>query len=99
MSSQDNEKEEWEQRANLALDTFRAMFCCGRVEEKSLVEESESIARTKLISWACKSLPAEISGRKMASTLLECSELLMHLTSETVSRETTAIWPYIRKIK
>jgi len=93
------ERSHFEDRANLAEDTFRAMFR-GRIEREEwiLVDGTEDSVMRTLLSWAQEMGPRAMAGRQVTSTPTECSRLLMRLTSEPVSAREPTVWPYIRKI-
>ena len=94
-----DEKEELKERADLAIDTFRAMFR-GRLDsEQFLQTEREEVVLETLRSWAQDLRPSQIDGQQTRSTLTNCSDLLMQLTSDVKSSQERAAWPYIRKIK
>ncbi|RDW75398.1 hypothetical protein BP6252_06540 [Coleophoma cylindrospora] len=93
----EEEKRAIEQKANMAQDTFRAMFRGQLDNEQFLTEMTNESALAILMSYAQEKPP--ISERESTSTLVECSELLMRLTSEQTSPQGPALWPYIRKIK
>lgn len=92
------ETRDLKEKADIARDTFRAMFR-GRLEsEQFLSDEAEDSVLESLRSWALNLSPV-MSGREVRGTLTECSALLMRLTSEQNSLQEPAIWPYVRKIK
>ena len=95
---QDEEKADFEKRAKVAEDTFRAMFR-GRLEnEEFLRNRPEASVLSTLQSWTHDMRPSHIEGRS-SNNLSDCSSLLMNLTSELNSSQEIAIWPYVRKIK
>jgi hypothetical protein len=90
---------DFEDKAKIAQDTFRAMFR-GRIDsEQFLLGDSEDTVLETLRSWAESMGPSAISGREIRLTLEDCSALLMQLTSEQTSDRQPAVWPYVRKIK
>ena len=94
-----NEKKDFEERANLAQDTFRAMFR-GRLDnDKFLIDEPEDSALGTLRSWLQATDHSSIGGREVRLTLSDCSAFLMRLTSEQTSARESAVWPYVRKVK
>ena len=94
-----DEKKDLEEKAQIAQDTFRAMFR-GRLDnEQFLTDEPEDSVLGTLRSWTQDMGPSTIGEREVRSTLADCSALLMRLTSEQTSAQEPAVWPYIRKIK
>lgn len=99
MDMEGDEERDCKKKAEIARDTFRAMFR-GRLESlQFLTDEPEGTVLTILLSWAQDIAPSIISGREVRPLLADCSALLMQLTSEQNSVEEPAVWPYIRKIK
>lgn len=95
-----DERQDFQDRANVALDTFRAMFRSRLADEKFLVDWDEDSVMETLRSWAKVVATSSNAGRNLvASSLAECSALLMKLTSESASSKEPAMWPYIRKIR
>lgn len=93
------ERENSEDRSNLARDTFRAMFR-GRIEdEQVLTLSSESAVIETLRSWVAESVISWAGGREEKQSIAECSTLLARLTSDEISDQQPAKWPFIRKIK
>jgi hypothetical protein len=93
-----DEIQDFEKRANVALDTFRAMFRDRLGNGRFLVDREEDFVLATLQAWATERTPLSHRGRQVASSLAECSALLMKLTSEQASQE-PAMWPYISKIR
>lgn len=99
MEMDDAERNESEKIAEIARDTFRAMFR-GRLDnERFLTDEPEENVLRTLRSWTQDMMPSTIGGREVRRTLADCSTLLMWLTSEQNSAHEPAVWPYIQKIK
>ncbi|KAK1749872.1 nuclear GTPase SLIP-GC [Echria macrotheca] len=90
-----DERGHWAGLANLALDTFSAMFR-GRFTPDFLISGGQQEVVETLMEWS--------SGRRSAAGLHvferqeDCAEELMRLTSEEASPRRPAIWPYIKKI-
>ncbi|TVY32961.1 hypothetical protein LSUB1_G006630 [Lachnellula subtilissima] len=93
------EREDLEDRANLAKDTFRAMFRGRLGDEQFLTLSSESVVMETLKSWVAESRISSASNREEQQSINECSTHLMRLTSEESSNQQPAKWPFIRKIK
>lgn len=92
----ENERENAEEAANLARDTFLAMFR-GRLEsEQFLRRGSTSAVLSTLQSWVEELRPSAIAGR---TTEADCTDLLSRLTSEQMASREPAVWPFIRVIK
>ncbi|KAK6227425.1 hypothetical protein QIS74_00980 [Colletotrichum tabaci] len=93
------EVEDVEEQAKVAHDTFKAMFRDRLKDEQFLTTKPKDYVLSTLRSWVLEARPSQIEGIKTRSSLQECSDLLMHLTSETAEATEPAVWPYIRKIK
>ena len=93
------ERSAFEEKANLARDTFRAMFRDRLGNETFLVDKSEEAVLKRLFQWARDLRPSEFQSRHSGLTLQDCSTLLMELSSEPPSKEQPAVWPYIRHVK
>lgn len=93
------EREDLEDRANLARDTFRAMFRGLLRDEQFLTLSPESDVMETLNSWVAESGISSANDREEKQSIDECSRLLMQLTSEESSDQQPAKWPFIRKIK
>ena len=93
------EREDLEDRANLARDTFRAMFRGRLGDEQFLTLSSESAVMETLKSWVAESRFSSASDREEQHSINECSTHLMRLTSEESSNQQPAKWPFIQKIK
>ncbi|KAK4442405.1 hypothetical protein QBC34DRAFT_313226 [Podospora aff. communis PSN243] len=93
----DDEKKHWKDRADLACDTFQAMFR-GRFSISFLQNRHprEQTLAT-LLAWTRDMRPRGLDQPLVVRTLDECSKSLMSLTSEVDSARPAA-WPYIRKI-
>ncbi|KAI0128678.1 hypothetical protein BJ170DRAFT_594512 [Xylariales sp. AK1849] len=64
-----------------------------------LIDDPEDAVLETLYCWTREMGLMDIETRQVATTLAECSTLLMTLTSEPVSAQDRVLWPYIRKIK
>lgn len=100
-SLEQDEKNDAEKSAELARDTFRAMFRGRMANESFLVDWKEEDVVETLVSWVNDAAPLTMSKRQVTSNLNDCSELLMRLTSEhkSVDDDEPAVWPYIKKIR
>ncbi|KAF5668081.1 hypothetical protein FHETE_5347 [Fusarium heterosporum] len=92
------ERQEMEDNAKVARDTFRAMFR-GRMNEAFLVTSSYDEVLSQLTQWASEAMPSPLSTRYIGLSPRACSDTLMRLSSEPASRESPAIWPYIRSLR
>ena len=93
------ERKDCEEKAKLAQDTFRAMFRGNMDNEQFLIEDPEDVVLEILRSWIQDADHSEIGRREVRLTLKDCSSFLMRLTSEQISAQEPAVWPYVRKIK
>ncbi|KAK0617536.1 hypothetical protein B0T14DRAFT_435213 [Immersiella caudata] len=93
----DEERKHWKDRADLACDTFQAMFR-GRFSAAFLQSQQpqEQLVAT-LFAWMRDMRPRGLDNPLLSCTLVECSNSLMSLTSE-VDSSGPAAWPYIKKI-
>lgn len=94
-------RKDLEARANIALDTFQAMFRGNIQDEDWLIEESQDAILEQFHEWMASATSSGLQSpsRQVATSLEECSSLLMQLTSEVPDARVPATWPYIRKIK
>lgn len=97
-NADDLEARDFEEQAQVALDTFRAMFR-GQFDEDFVAEDEADVVLETIQSWLIETRPDHVGGQQSQATLEECTSLLMSLTSETASLNQPAIWPYIKKIK
>ncbi|SPO03125.1 uncharacterized protein DNG_05807 [Cephalotrichum gorgonifer] len=95
----EEEKQDFKKRADVALHTFQAMFRGRLGNERFLVRQEEDTVLDKLISWARELAPSSSSGRQVASSLSQCSTIIENVTTENSSSDGPAMWPYIRKIR
>lgn len=95
------DREYWTDQANLARDTFNAMFRGKTANIKALLQRpdqsQQGIVKT-LLSWA-RELGPSINDHEVKSSLKDCSELLFRLTSDEKAPQGPAAWPYIKKIR
>ncbi|CAM1503171.1 Fc.00g079470.m01.CDS01 [Cosmosporella sp. VM-42] len=96
---EDVERRDFEAKANLARDTFRAMFRGQLDDEVFLVSQTEDDALETLTRWAAASRPSGISTSHSGLSPDACSTALMQLSSEPPQRDRPATWPFIRVIK
>ncbi|GKT94358.1 tat pathway signal sequence [Colletotrichum tofieldiae] len=89
--------EEAKEQANVARDTFRAMFRDRLGDGHFLEGNSEQGVLSTMRSWLEQTYP-QVGGRHARGGLQECSRLLMSLTSEAAGASEPAVWPYIKKI-
>jgi len=104
-----DDRRDLEKKANLAIDTFRAMFgdMMPEHDEEFLLASTEDTIIQRFMGWVREKAPRIRSGGqddagadiKRRATAKECSELLKDLTSETNASGTATTWPFIRKIK
>lgn len=98
-SMDDEARKDLEARANLATDTFQAMFRGSLEDENWLLEKSQHVILEQFRSWMTSATGLQLPSRQVATTSEQCSLLLMQLTSEVPDTRLPAAWPYIRKIK
>ena len=84
--------------AEVARDTFRAMFRGRLGDEEFLLQWSESRVMRTFRSWVAEA-DYSPTGRQTFSSLEDCSAHLMPLTSDQNRTEEPSKWPYIRKVK
>ncbi|OHW99019.1 hypothetical protein CSPAE12_02220 [Colletotrichum incanum] len=90
--------EEAKEQADVAHDTFRAMFRGRLGHGHFLTRDSEKVVLSTMRSWLEQTYP-QVGGRHARGGLQECSRLLMGLTSEAAEAGEPAVWPYIKKIR
>ncbi len=99
----DSERKVCEEKAKVAIDTFRSMFQ-DRLQDNFLLQEAEDTVVTTFTGWAEEMIPAisevgeQGSHRHVLDDIAKCSEELKRLTSDGGSGE-PALWPFIQKIK
>ncbi|KAI0404069.1 hypothetical protein F4802DRAFT_568804 [Xylaria palmicola] len=99
-SSRDSERyTDFEDRATLAMDTFRAVFGGRRVNNNRLISGTEEHVLELFRRWIQESGPANVPRRQGGLTNDECSAILIRLTSENASASGPATWPWVKKIK
>lgn len=90
----------FKERAQVAEDTFRAMF---RVQLRDIKEallrsgDEPTVLRT-LMSWVDNS-PHSTTAKETLADAASCSQRLMELTSDLASQNESALWPFIRRIR
>ncbi|KAH8664648.1 hypothetical protein BX600DRAFT_464800 [Xylariales sp. PMI_506] len=88
------------ERAQVAQDTFIAMFRDRLTGNQALLTESSETSVLKtLTAWMRDRAPLTMNTREVRSSLSDCSKVLAQLTSEDIATKTPAVWPYIKKIK
>ncbi|KAI0481373.1 hypothetical protein GGR56DRAFT_316915 [Xylariaceae sp. FL0804] len=99
-SMEGDERRASEERAAIAIDTFRAMFGSRLSDESFLVRLPMAAILDTFHGWVNDGHSLRGSRREVRSSLgfEECSELLMELTSVTAP-DSPATWPYVKKIK
>lgn len=96
---EDAERRDMEERANLARDTFRAMFRGRLNDERFLINQPEQDVLETLFGWASRERPSVFITKQSGLSHDACSKALMELASEPPSRNRPALWPYIRSTK
>ena len=90
-------------RANLAGETFRAMFRGpNRLRGgRFLRGDSEELIISTMLQWAESLSPSHIAGRTVFPSREACTDFLTRITSEstTSDTQTPSVWPYIKKIR
>lgn len=92
-------RKDFEGRSNIAVGLFRAMFRSVLQDEEWLLQESPDTILQQFQTWMTSASDLQSSSRQVATSLEECSRLLMELTSEVPNAQEPALWPCIRKIK
>ncbi|KAI0867597.1 hypothetical protein GGS24DRAFT_485128 [Hypoxylon argillaceum] len=94
------EAPELEERARVAEDTFQAMFRGRLINKDILIQGPESNALSTLKLWL-RDFPSGsmLERGKSGLSLVECSNLVMELTSESSEISGTHLWPWIKKIE
>ncbi|VUC28222.1 unnamed protein product [Clonostachys rosea] len=93
------EKKAAKDRANVAKDTFKAMFR-GRMNNDSfLLQGSQREVFQTLVRWAEEQRPSQAVTSQQNLSPEQCSDALFVLSSERISRSGPAIWPFIKTIK
>jgi hypothetical protein len=85
--------------AQVAADTFTAMFRGHLDDFDVLIGEPEPIVMSKLLSLIGECRPNNLERRRTLSTFDSCRNLLGRLTSESPTTEGPAAWPYIHKVR
>ncbi|KAJ4171103.1 hypothetical protein NW754_007247 [Fusarium falciforme] len=93
------ERRDTEDSANLARDTFRAMFRGRLTDEAFLINRPEQEVLETLFQWAARGRPSVFITKQSGLSQDACSKALMELASEPPSRNQPAQWPYIRSTK
>lgn len=99
----EEERRHWADRAQLASDTFDAMFADRVTNAMLRADGSDSGVVRSLLDLAMDVRSTfDIDGNAVRDSLEECSELLFQLTSVRHSDDATpgpVMWPYIKKIR
>ncbi|RSM00468.1 hypothetical protein CDV31_011793 [Fusarium ambrosium] len=93
------ERRDMEDSANLARDTFRAMFRGRLNDEAFLINRPEQDVLETLFQWAASERPSVFITKQSGLSQDACSKALMELASEPPSRNQPAQWPYIRSTR
>lgn len=92
-------RQDCENRAKMAEDTFQAMFCDRLGDGAFLVENTQEDVLQTFQTWVNDTQHARLLNRLELGTLEECSSALMQLTSDKTVNDEPPLWPYLRKIK
>ena len=96
----ESEKRDVQEQADLARDTFQAMFRGLLQDEAFLTEWPEETALETLRAWALEARARAVRAETSGMTLQDCSSHLMKISSEDpAGSQEPAFWPYIRKVK
>ena len=102
----EDDRKDFEEKAKVAQDTFRAAFRNYPIEnEQFLLNVPEAVVLQTLLTWTRESGPPLMEGsdgiqrREVVVNEEQCSRRLMELTSEPNSIREPSVWPFIRKIK
>ncbi|KAI3399760.1 hypothetical protein diail_5828 [Diaporthe ilicicola] len=96
--SQD-ERTDLNEKAKIAIDTFRSMFRGYLQDEDWLLQEAEAVVLEQFKTWLRDGNHFNLPDRHVVATLEGCGSLLTQLTSEIPSSGAPATWTVIRKIK
>ncbi|KAI8622837.1 hypothetical protein F5Y19DRAFT_482375 [Xylariaceae sp. FL1651] len=88
-----------ENRARLAIDTFKAMFCRRMRDEAFLLANPEEEVLGTMYQWLEEAEELLTDEENITAALGECAGILSRLTSEAPSADGPAVWPFIKKIK
>ena len=96
----------FKEKAEVAIDTFRAAFGNRLTQnEQFLINDSEVQVLDTLLSWTRESNAPLTEGtentlrRYNVPEAEQCSRRLTELTSDDDSEREAAVWPFIQKIK
>jgi hypothetical protein len=100
----DEESAHFQERAQLALDMFKAMFrdmAWEGTHAPFLVDQPEEDVLNNLVDRARRQLPPERTSSESFANAASCSERLVELTSEPNAPPSrgSAKWPFIKKIR
>lgn len=91
--------QESQEKADIAIHTFKSMFRGKLQDEEWILTEAEAVVLSQFETWAKETRRLASTGTQVAETLDECSSLLLPLSSEPGGPLQPSLWPYIRKIK
>ncbi|CEJ81031.1 hypothetical protein VHEMI01183 [[Torrubiella] hemipterigena] len=92
-------RQDCENRAKMAADTFQAMFGERLENDAFLVEHTPEDILQTFQTWINEIRPVRLLNRMEIGTLEECSNALVHLASDKTAGKEPPVWPYLRKIK
>ncbi|KAI0200005.1 hypothetical protein F4808DRAFT_470696 [Astrocystis sublimbata] len=98
-NSNDSSFKDFEDRAKIAIDTFRAVFDDLHVNHPLLTSRAEEDVLELFGHWVRKPDSAKVNGKQRGLIDDECSARLIELTSENAAESGPATWPWIKKIK
>ncbi|KAI0472369.1 hypothetical protein F4859DRAFT_522291 [Xylaria cf. heliscus] len=88
-----------ENRARLAIDTFKAMFLYRMENEAFLLDCLEEEVLHTMYRWLEETEKLLTEEENITAGLGECAGILSRLTSEEPSADGPTVWPFIKKIK
>ncbi|KAK6859171.1 hypothetical protein PG995_005024 [Apiospora arundinis] len=96
---QGDEREHYEQMANVAKHTFAVMFGNRfRRNRSNITRVTEAEGLEMLYDWLDEVSPSFDDASHTTPNIEDCSNLLAQLTSEQMQARSPAEWPYIKKI-
>ena len=96
------ERKDLKEKAELAIDTFRACRIDEDKDQRMLMEMPFNKSIRRMIRRATEHLPQggeSDSTSASCDSSKKCSELLATLTSETAEDGEGCYWPYVRRIR
>lgn len=88
-----------EPKAQLALDTFHAMFGARGWDKNVLLDGTEEFAMEKLKQWADKERPSDASLEYSGLSLEDILNRLNDLLSKSGSGGQPSAWPFVKCVK